>query len=162
MLQSQVDLLVVNGCDEFRLARLLLEIFTKLNDHDLLGPPRPQADWGLVAHVIWVRGMFATSVLEPGSRAMRQCKMGPRGGSEWASEQSAESLYKAAVHFLELHGYQLHKATVTELVFTLKTAPAAKVYVKYVVTVFTLICWEVIELYKYFWICIPRHFVLKM
>lgn len=119
---AQVDLLIVNGCDEFRLARVLLEIFTKLGQPDLLNATaQPQVSWSFVAQVIWIRGNFATSVLRAGADAVQQCRNliidGRRITQEWAFGQSAEELLDASINFLNLHGYSVYKKTITDMVF---------------------------------------------
>ena len=122
---SKLDLLVVDGyslkcalehahmnpfcgyrCDEHRLSRLLLEIFVKLTEEflpDGVPTARPQSSWSFVANVIWIRGMFLTSVSPDVAAAWRRCK--PLDDKKYSNRVgSPEQLLNRSIRYLEAHG----------------------------------------------------------
>jgi hypothetical protein len=89
-------------CDEFRLGRLLLELFTKSSETSLLSAATPQSAWSVAAKVIWIRGMFVTSVLHEAAAMLLRDKIGPE--KSW-DRQSAAELLSQSIHYLDIHGY---------------------------------------------------------
>ncbi len=90
-------------CDELRLGRLLLEIFTKFSETSLLSAASQQSTWSVAAKVIWIRGMFVTSVLPEAAAMLLPDKLGSERDRQLAAELLSQSM-----HYLDIHGYYIH------------------------------------------------------